>query len=146
MNAIKKIIFIFILLIPNITFANSKLSCKAKHLDTDEEVEVKTTSSLPTKKIATAQWPFGYPTIAIDESVFVKLPANARQFIYYHECAHLKFQIKSEQEADCKGLELMINKHELSEIDVRQLVNIMVKEFGLSPRWTNLLNCESFPE
>lgn len=123
--------------------ANSKeqYSCYAEHLDTEEEVEVKIISAITSKKIATAQWPLGYPTIAINDSDFIKLPENARQFIYYHECAHLKYQIKDEFQTDCKSLELINEKHSLTELDIKKLVDTLVKEFGMSLRWNNLLEC-----
>ena len=137
--------YIFLLFITFNSFAietnNDRLTCFAKHLDTNEEVEVKITSAISSKKIATAQWPLGYPTITINDSDFVKLPDNARQFIYYHECAHLKYKIKDELKTDCKSLELMQEKHQIKEIDVRRLVNTLVKEFGMSHRWRALLEC-----
>jgi hypothetical protein len=120
---------------------SNRLTCSAKHLDTGKEVEVKTISAITRKKIATAQWPLGYPTIAIDDSAFLKLTKNTRRFIYYHECAHLKYEIKDEFEADCKSLELINENHEVSEIDIRRLVNTLVKEFGMSRRWSDLLQC-----
>jgi hypothetical protein len=123
---------------------DNRLSCTAKHLDTNEEVAVKTVPAITNKNIATAQWPLGYPTIAINESDFIKLPENARQFIYYHECAHLKFQIEDEYETDCKSLELINENHPLSKINVRKLVETLVKKFGMSRRWSELLQCESF--
>jgi capsid portal protein len=123
---------------------DSRLNCSAKHLDTNKNVEVKTASGLVGKKIATAQWPLGYPTIIIDDSAFLKLPVNTRQFIYYHECAHLKFETTDEYEADCKSLELINKKHDLSEIDVRKLVKTLVQKFGMSRRWSELLQCEEF--
>lgn len=83
---------------------NTQLTCFAKHLDTNNEVEVKIIPGIAGENIATAQWPLGYPTIVIDNSKFLKLPVNARQFIYYHECAHLKLEIKDEYKADCKSL------------------------------------------
>ena len=134
------------LFFPVIVFANNTLSCTAKHLDTGEKVEVKTVSAIAGEKIATAQWPLGYPTIALDDSAFIKLPMNARQFIYYHECAHLKYRTRDEQEADCAGLELMIEQHGLSEINIRKLVKTLAKEFGLSIRWSNLLMCKGVLE
>lgn len=121
-----------------------RLTCFAKHLDTDEEVEVKIISAIRSKQIATAQWPLGYPTIAINDSDFIKLPKNARQFIYYHECAHLKYRLKDEFETDCKSLELMKEKHQIKKIDVRKLVKTLIKEFGMSHRWSELLQCEEF--
>jgi hypothetical protein len=146
-----KIIFIFslCLLLPLNTVAkdsnkNTRLTCSAKHLDTGKEVDVKTVTAITRNKVATAQWPLGYPTIAIDDSAFIKLTKNARRFIYYHECAHLKFKIKDEYEADCKSLTLIKEKHELSEIDTRKLVKTLVKEFGMSRRWSELLQCKIF--
>ncbi len=123
---------------------SGQLTCSARHLDTNKNVEVKTVSGITRKKIATAQWPLGYPTIAIDDSAFLKLPINARQFIYYHECAHLKFETTDEYEADCKSLKLINEKHRLSEIDVRKLVKTLVKEFGMSRRWSELLQCADY--
>ncbi|GEM_PF-2760791 len=120
------------------------LTCTARHLDTNKNVEVKTVPGIKNKKIATAQWPLGSPTIVIDNSAFLKLPLNTRQFIYYHECAHLKFETKDEYEADCKSLKLINEKHGLSEIDVRKLVKNLVAEFGMSQRWSDLLQCEEF--
>ena len=137
--------YTLILLLPLSSFAlepdNDRLSCFARHLDTDKEVAVKITSAISSKKIATAQWPLGYPTITINDSDFIKLPKNARQFIYYHECAHLKYRIKDEFEADCKSIELMKEKHQIKEIDVRKLVRTLIKEFGMSHRWSALLQC-----
>lgn len=125
----------------------NKLSCSARHLDTNEEVKVKTESGLSiNNKVATAQWPLGYPTIAIDDSAFTKLPGNAKQFIYYHECAHLALRTTDEKEADCESINTMIKKHGATKHDIRILVKTLAKEFGLSPRWTNLLKCESFPQ
>ena len=121
---------------------NNQLTCFAKHLDTNKEVAVKTAPGITSKHVATAQWPLGYPTIVIDDSAFLKLPTNARQFIYYHECAHLKYKLDNEFEADCKALELIQNKHQLSEIDTRKLVKTLVKEFGMSRRWSVLLQCD----
>ncbi len=121
---------------------NNQLTCFAKHLDTNEEVEVKIAPAITSKNIATAQWPLGYPTIVIDNSAFLKLPTNARQFIYYHECAHLKFKLKDEFATDCKSLELINEKHQLFEIDTRKLVETLVKEFGMSRRWSELLQCD----
>ncbi len=122
--------------------SNSSFSCVANHLDTNKEVEVKIISAIRSKNVATAQWPLGYPTIAIDNSAFLKLPKNAQQFIYYHECAHLKFKIYDEFDTDCKSLDLIKEKHQLSEIDIRKLVETLVKEFGMSHRWSNLLQCD----
>ena len=62
---------------PQSPIENDKLSCTARHLDTNKEVEVKIVSSIPGKKVATAQWPLGYPSIAIDNGAFAKLPKNA---------------------------------------------------------------------
>ena len=118
------------------------LTCFAKHLDTNKEVPVKTISAITSKKIGTAQWPLGYPTIAIDHQAFLKLPINARQFIYYHECAHLKFKIENEFVADCISLNLTDEKHELSEIDIRKLVKTLSEKFGMSHRWSELLQCD----
>ncbi|HIF51143.1 MAG TPA: hypothetical protein EYQ42_06425 [Thiotrichaceae bacterium] len=137
----------FILLFSFNTFAvethkNDRLTCFAKHLDTNKEVPVKTISAITSKKIATAQWPLGYPTIAIDYRAFLKLPINTRQFIYYHECAHLKFKLDDEFIADCISLNLTDEKHELSEIDIRKLVKTLVEKFGMSRRWSELLHCD----
>ena len=123
-----------------------KLSCFAKHLDTDQLIEVKTVSALPTKKIATAQWLLGYPTIAIDESAFVKLPKNAKQFIYYHECAHLTLKTENEHSADCESINSLVEKHDYSKIDIRKLIQSLTKKLGWSRRWQELLNCNSVPE
>lgn len=147
MRSLLKIALIFCsyLLSLSNTFAlgsENKLTCSAKHLDTDKEVEVKIISGISNKKVATAQWPLGYPTIAINDSAFIKLPKNARQFIYYHECAHLKFKLENEFETDCKSLELIKEKHALSEIETRKLVKTLVKEFGMSRRWSELLQCD----
>ncbi len=128
------------------TDKNNPLTCYAKHLDTKEHVKVKTVSGIIKNKIATAQWPLGYPTIAIDNSAFLKLTKNVRRFIYYHECAHLKFETKDEHEADCKSLELINDNHGLSEIETRRLIKSLVDEFGMSIRWSDLTNCSVFPE
>jgi len=126
---------------------NDKLTCLARHLDTDQLVEVKTVSGIgiAMNKVATAQWPLGYPTIVIDDSAFVKLPKNAKQFVYYHECAHLKFTIKDEHTADCESVNLLVEKHAYAELDIRRLMQSLSKEFGWSRRWQELLNCESSP-
>lgn len=138
--------YIFLLLVSFNSFAldedHNRLTCFAEHLDTNKEVEVKVTSAISSKKIATAQWPLGYPTITINDSDFIKLPKNARQFIYYHECAHLKYKITDQFEADCKSLKLMKEKHQIKEIDVRKLVKTLVEKFGMSLRWSALLQCE----
>ena len=137
--------YIFFLLFSLHTFAtesnNKPLTCFANHLDTNEEVEVKVTSAISTKQIATAQWPLGYPTIAINDSDFIKLPKNARQFIFYHECAHFKYRTKDEYKADCKSVDLMKEKHQIKEIDVRKLVRTLNHELGMSHRWRDLLEC-----
>ncbi len=122
---------------------NDKLSCTARHLDTDKEVEVKIVSSIPGKKIATAQWPLGYPTIAIDNSAFAKLPKNAKHFIYYHECAHLKLMSNNEHEVDCESINLLVTRSHYSEMQVRKLVQALKQEFGWSKRWSNLLDCKN---
>lgn len=151
-NLIKVVIFFYSCFLLSLnTFAlesNKKvpLSCVATHLDTNKEVNVKTVSGISKRKIATAQWPLGYPTIAIDDSAFLKLPVNARQFIYYHECAHLRFKLKDEYDADCRSLELINENHGLSEIDIRKLVETLVKEFGMSRRWSDLLQCNLMQE
>jgi hypothetical protein len=122
---------------------NDKLSCRAKHLDTDKEVEVKIVSSIPGKKIATAQWLLGYPTIAIDDSAFAKLPKNAKQFVYYHECAHLRLMSNDEHEVDCESINLLVKQGHYSEIQVRRLIQALKQEFGWSKRWSNLLDCKN---
>jgi hypothetical protein len=146
MHYLIKFTFVFCLFISIQSLAadneNNRLSCYAKHLDTNKEVKVKTVSGISKSKVATAQWPLGYPTIAIDDSAFIKLPKNTRRFIYYHECAHLKFEIRDEFDADCKSLELIEKKHGLPEIETRKLVKNLVKEFGMSRRWSELLQCK----
>jgi len=126
------------------TIKNDKLSCTAKHLDTDKEVEVNVISSIPGKKIATAQWPLGYPTIAINDSAFVKLPKNAKEFVYYHECAHLKFRSNDEHKVDCESINLLAAERNYTEIDIRKLIQTLNQEFGWSKRWEKLLDCRSF--
>jgi len=121
---------------------SDRLTCYAKHLDTNKAVEVKTIPGITNKNIATAQWPLGYPTIVIDNSAFLKLSKNTRRFIYYHECAHLKYKIEDEFETDCKSLQLINKKHGLTEIDARKLVKTLVQEFGMSRRWSELLQCK----
>lgn len=128
---------------PKSAIENDKLSCTAKHLDTGKEVEVNVVSSIPGKKVATAQWPLGYPTIAIDNSAFSKLPKNAKQFVYYHECAHLRLKNNDENEADCKSIHLLEKRNNYSEIDIRKLIQTLTEEFGWSKRWNKLLDCES---
>ena len=125
---------------------DSGLSCFARHLDTDELVEVNTASGIAGEKIALAQWPLGYPTIVIEDSKFVKLPKNVRHFIYYHECAHLQLQTDNERVTDCEALNSLVDKQQYNEFDVRKLVAGLVKETGKSLRWSNLLNCETFPQ
>lgn len=141
------LILCFYLIFSENTFAkesdeDNKLNCIAKHLDTGKVVIVKTSPAIKSKNVATAQWPLGYPTIVIDNSAFLKLPKNARQFVYYHECAHLKFNIKDEFETDCKALELIKEKHKITKIQTRKLVETLVKEFGMSRRWSELLQCK----
>ncbi len=128
------------------TVTTDKLSCYAKHLDTNKLVEVKTVSGITGSKIATAQWPLGYPTIVIDNSAFVKLLKNAKQFIYYHECAHLQTKTEDEHEADCTSIDALVEKHDYSALDVRKLIQTLSKELGWSRRWQELLNCESVLE
>lgn len=128
------------------TIKPDKLSCSARHLDTNQLVEVKTVSGITGGKVATAQWPLGYPTIVINDSTFVKLPDNAKQFIYYHECAHLTLNSKDEYGADCESINVLVGKHSFSEIDVRKLIQTLTKNLGWSRRWQELLNCESVPE
>ncbi len=123
---------------------NNGLSCSAKHLDTGKLVEVKTVTSITTSKVATAYWPLGYPTIAINDSVFSKLPKSARQFVYYHECAHLKFRSKNEHQMDCESIKLLVVKMKYSKVKLRRLIKTLVQEFGLSKRWSNLLACDGF--
>ena len=148
MNYLIKTTFAFCLIFPlcaqSLEQNNARLTCYAKHLDTDKEVEVKIIPAITNKKIATAQWPLGYPTIVIDNRAFLKLTKNTRRFIYYHECAHLKYKIKDEFETDCKSLELIHEKHGITEIDTRKLVKTLIQEFGMSRRWSELLQCESF--
>jgi hypothetical protein len=146
MRYLVKIILItsFCLMISLNVYANdkeNKMNCSAKHLDTNKEVEVKVISGISSKKIATAQWPLGYPTIVIDNSAYLKLPTDTRRFIYYHECAHLKYKSMNEFETDCKSLDLINKKHGLTEIETRKLVKNLVKEFGMSRRWSELLQC-----
>jgi hypothetical protein len=146
----QNIVIIFVvLLLPIVVSAetnidNKTLSCSAKHLDTDKLVEVKIVSSIAGKKIATAQWPLGYPTIAIDDSAFVKLPTAAKQFVFYHECAHLKLRASDEQVMDCESINLLVSQNDYSEIDVRRLIQTLTQEFGWSKRWSKLLNCGNF--
>lgn len=125
---------------------NKKLHCSARHLDTDAEVTVKVVPSIPGKKIATAQWPLGYPTIAIDASAFARLPKNAREFIYYHECAHLKFMSNDEHEVDCESMNLLAEHSHYSDIEVRSLIQELTKEFGWRKRWYKLLDCRDFQQ
>jgi hypothetical protein len=141
-----RFLYIILLILPLSSTAvepdkKAVLSCYAEHLDTGEEVKVKTISSITNKKVATAQWPLGYPTIAINDSDYIKLPKNARQFIYYHECAHLKFRLEDEFNTDCKSLELIKEKHGITKLEIRKLVKTLVKEFGMSRRWSELLQC-----
>ncbi len=146
MHILIKISFTLYLLLPLCAQSleqSDRLTCYAKHLDTDKEVEVKTIPGITNKNIATAQWPLGYPTIVIDNSAFLKLTKNTRRFIYYHECAHLKYEIKNEFEADCKSLEFINKKHNISETDIRKLVKTLVQEFGMSRRWSELLQCKT---
>ncbi len=123
---------------------NEKLSCRASHLDTNKEVEVNIVSSIPGNKIATAQWPLGYPTIAINDSAFTKLPKSAKHFIFYHECAHLRLMSDNEHEVDCKSIQLLVKQKNYSEIDIRKLIQTLRAEFGWSKRWSKLLSCENF--
>ena len=142
MSVIKKLFFIIVLGNPLLVYADTnKLSCSAKHLNSNEQVEVKIASAYVGNKVATAQWPEGHPTIVIDDSKFVKLPINVRQFIYYHECAHLQLKTEDEFIADCHSVDTLINKHDYSERDIRKLVKVLVKEFGMSLRWSSLLDC-----
>lgn len=123
---------------------NSQLSCYAKHLDTDEIVRVKTISGFAGNKVATAQWLLGFPTIVLDDSAFVKLPKNIRQFVYYHECAHLKLKHDDERVTDCESINLLIINNNSSALGIRRLVQSLTQEFGWSQRWSNLLDCKSF--
>lgn len=120
------------------------MTCIADHLDTNKPVEVKVVSSITKDKVATAQWPLGYPTIAINDSLFLKLPQNIKQFIYYHECAHLKFKNDDEHMIDCKSIDMLTERHNYSKLDIRKLINSLAKEFGLSKRWSKLLQCDGF--
>jgi len=144
-NLIKLILLISIsslsIAAPKEVIKNDNLSCTAKHLDTDKEVDVKIVSSIPGKKVATAQWPLGYPTIAIDNSAFAKLPKNAKQFVYYHECAHLRLKSHDENKADCESIHFLEKRHNYSEIDIRKLIQTLTEEFGWSKRWNKLLDC-----
>ncbi len=124
--------------------SNKRLACLAKHLYTDDLVTVKTVSSLPGGKLATAQWPLGYPTIVIDDNAFLKLPDNVQHFIYYHECAHLALQSDDEHEVDCKSIDLLVENKQYTALDVRRLMQTLKQAFGLSKRWSELLNCKSF--
>jgi capsid portal protein len=141
------LIKIFILLlsfnVSAIESNNNKLTCYAKHQNTNKEVAVEIVPGITKKNIATAQWHSGHPTIAIDNSAFLKLPKDARRFIYYHECAHLKYGIEDQYEADCKSLDLIRENHALSDIDIRKLVDTLVKELGMSRRWSELLQCDN---
>ncbi len=123
---------------------NDSLSCYAKHLNSDETVKVKTISGFAGNKIATAQWPLGYPTIVLDDSAFVKLSENIRQFVYYHECAHLQLKHNDERVMDCESINLLIVNNNFTSLDIRRLVQSLTQEFGWSQRWSNLLRCESF--
>lgn len=147
----KTFIAIFFIFVPLSSLSKDvtpvdKLSCFAKHLDTDQLVEVKTVSALPSKKIATAQWPLGYPTIAIDESAYAKLPKNAKQFVYYHECAHLTLKTEDEYSTDCESINSLVEKHGYSEIDIRKLIQSLTKKLGWSKRWEKLISCKNLPE
>jgi len=150
MTHLLKISFVFYLLfslpVQAVEQKNDQLSCYAKHLDSEKEVKVNVIPGITKKKIATAQWPLGYPTIAIDNSAFLKLTKNARRFVYYHECAHLKYKIENEFETDCKSLELINKKHGLTELETRKLVKTLVQEFGMSRRWSELLQCKNNSE
>ncbi len=126
------------------TTTSDQFSCYAKHLNTDETVEVKTISGFAGNKIATAQWPSGYPTIVLDDSAFVKLSKNIRQFVYYHECAHLKLKHNDERIMDCESINLLIVNNNFSALDIRRLVQNLTQELGWSQRWSDLLRCESF--
>lgn len=126
------------------TNTKKPLSCYAKHLNTNETVKVKTISGFAGNKIATARWPLGYPTIVLDDSAFVKLPENIRQFVYYHECAHLQLLHNDERVMDCKSINSLIVNNNFSALDIRRLVQSLTQEFGWSRRWSDLLRCESF--
>jgi hypothetical protein len=124
----------------------NRLTCFAKHLDTNAIVEVETISSIATSKIATAQWPLGYPTIAIDDSAYAKLPGNVRQFIYYHECAHLQSGNVDEKTMDCVSIDFLIEKHNYTTLDIRKLIQTLSVEFGWRRRWRELLNCPALKD
>ena len=125
---------------------HAPLNCTAKHLYTDQLVEVKISHGITGKKIAAAQWHSGHPTIVIDDSAFVRQPINIRLFIYYHECAHLTLTDKGEAVADCESLNSLVEKQHYSELDIRKLIRSLAKQLGLSQRWSNLLNCSVFLE
>lgn len=133
----------------NATAINSndkKLYCQARHLDTDKLVDVKIIPGIAGNKVATAQWPLGYPTIAIDNSAYIKLPKNVKRFVYYHECAHLTIRTENQHEADCESINSLIDRHDYKELDIRKLVKALVEKFGLSIRWSNLLACDGVLE
>ena len=141
-----KPLYLLFLLTTTQTLAGERavLSCEAAHLDTNKTVPVKIVSAITKQRIATAQWPLGYPTIAINESEFSRLPELSRQFVYYHECAHLVKQIKDEAQVDCVALEMMRDQQQVSKYEMRLLVDELSTSLGLSRRWTNLLKCEAF--
>jgi len=120
------------------------LACFADHLDTKTPVEVKTIPGITPDKIATAQWPLGHPTIAINNSAYVKLSENAKQFVFYHECAHLQLQNKDEHDVDCAAINLLVENQNYAEIDVRRLFKSLSQAFGWQKRWSNLLDCRKF--
>lgn len=141
-----KALSLFLLFITAQTLAADKsaLTCEAAHLDTNKTVPVRVVTAITNQRIATAQWPLGYPTIAINETEFSRLPELSRQFVYYHECAHLVKRIQEEAQTDCVALEMMQEQQRLSRYDIRLLVDELSTALGLSRRWTNLLNCEAF--
>ncbi len=145
LTLLRYVCFIFTLLFSIVTTAETtsgnKLSCKAEHLDTNKPVEVNIVSGYVGFQVATAEWPLGYPTIIIDDSEYLRLPEKARQFIYYHECAHLKLKTEDEHEADCASIKMLRNKHNYKDIDIRKLIETLVKKFGMSTRWSKLLSC-----
>ncbi|WP_133162390.1 hypothetical protein [Hyphococcus luteus] len=48
--------------------------------------------------------PNGQPVIIFDPQFLLPYPDVVARYVYYHECAHLKYETSNEIEASCKGL------------------------------------------
>lgn len=112
------------------------LTCYARHRATGQVVPV-----IGTNGHAGGYWGFatyqpnGYPVIIFDARVLSSFPDVVARFIYYHECAHLKYETTNEIEASCWGLRDMRSDGNVSPAEEQTLARVHHSIGRLEPKY-----------